>query len=310
MIAMCHSIDPSVENRHRFAMECSKASTKYQMHILHVLTTHDEIIAREFFELSSDTQDALVEKHGISVAKLRSHVVRFFLALTHSEKFTLDNELESADDIYSIFIILETKQYMTFLKSDILESIIHRFCKELKSKLESFNMTFNQYIKRRVCDSTLFCRETFVPPECLYASSEEDRVPTNGEVLILITHGILDAEHNTIEDVIRLIKKVSRILDIPYMCLNLHKIEPNCLTLYHYIPSCFKETVIHLQHDQVARLLCNGLVKEQCGDTTIHLEEKCEFTLAVRFMVCCIIVIHFCRLICILRTIINLLCKY
>ena len=120
MIAMCHSIDSSVENRHRFAMACSKASTKYQRHILHVLTTHDEIIAREFFELSSDTQDALVEEHDISLAKLRSHVVRFFLALTHSEKFTLDNELENADDIYSIFIILETKQYMTFLKSDIL----------------------------------------------------------------------------------------------------------------------------------------------------------------------------------------------
>ena len=288
---MCRSIG---ENIKQFAMKCSKASTKYQNHILQVLTTHDDIIAREFFELSSDTQDALVEEHGISVAKLRSHVVRFFLVLTHSKKSTLHNELKSADEIYDIFIILEKKQYMTFLIPDILESIIDRFCKELNSNLERFTKTFNKYIKRRVCDSTLFYREKFLPPDCLDASIEKDGVSTNGEVLILITHDILDAEHNTFEDVIRLLRKVSRILDIPYPYLSLHKIEPNCLTLYHYIPSCFKETVIRLQHDQVARLLCNGLVKEQCGDTTIDLEEKCEFTLAVRCIIVCHTVVYCC----------------
>ena len=239
----------------------------------YTVKVQDGEIERQFFTLSNTTEKALVRK-GVSVSEIVSHVTRSCEVPSSKKPVVLQN-LDQAPDIPRIFAILVVNKYMTCIKYGILKSLIGTFCKEeLSDGLKRFEEIFKKYIKRKIRESPLILNQRVLPPQDVLG--EENDNSLSEETLMLFTHDIWDPS-NTVEDLLHLQEKVCNIYGIPYMLIKIRGIIPNCLILCLTIPSCWKEAVKQLRHEQVTRLIYFGFIKEQCGDTIHDLEDMCKY---------------------------------
>ena len=191
------------------------------------------------------------------------------------EKPVILQVLEQAPNVHRIFAILVANRYMTCIKYDILKCLIDDFCEEeLSGELKRFEETFKKYIKRRIDESLLICNQRLDPAE--EELDEESDNSLSEEKLLLFTHDIWNPS-NTLEDLLLLENKVCDIYGIPNTLVKIRGIIHNCLVLCLLIPSCLKETVTHLRHKQITRLIYFGFTKEQCGDTIHRLEDMCKY---------------------------------
>ena len=253
---------------------CSPLSPKYQRELLGKLKKHNKIIQMEFFDLCNDTEVAIADK-DISMSALRSHVSRFLsVNLSASQGSALSDELKDVTDFHDFFRILITRKYINILRYEMLESIVETFHLDLKDKLEKYKGTYKNYMKSRVCETIFFKKEIFQPPIDMSDNEYEGSLACE-ETLILVTHDIWSPE-SYLGDVDDIILKISEILRIPFHTLKLQKIESNCLTIYLSIPSCLKENITTLNLEKISRLICSGIVKEQCGELVNDLEDMCK----------------------------------
>ena len=130
---------------------------RYKRWLQRILRKDSKNIAMKFFRLTNHTLDVL-EKEGPSVVRLKKYTSRFPITKNKSTP-TLADVVQPADDVYHMFLILETKHFLTFYKYAILEYIIEDMCKnnkKLNVELEEYKSHFKEYIKRRVCESSLY----------------------------------------------------------------------------------------------------------------------------------------------------------
>lgn len=211
----------------------------------------------------------MLEKKEVSVVKLKNYTSLFPMAKSKSSP-TLADVVQSANDVYGVFIILKTHHFLTFYKFTILESIIKDLCSdsvEVKAELEEYKLYFEVYIERRVCESSLYYSEEFNP--------EDTCTPKEGCNLILITDDHWDRE-SSLKAVLGLESTVAKIFSIKQFALCLKRIEENCLQLYHTIPTCLECIILAINQKQVQQLISCGIAEIYCGERHIVLKTcKC-----------------------------------
>ena len=237
---------------------------RYKRQLLRILYDESETIAIQFFDLTYHTINVL-EKEGASVVKLKKYASRFPMTKSNSTP-TLADEIQPADDVDDVFSILETKHFLTFYNFKVLESIIKNVCKdnvELKKELEEYKSLFKEYIKRRVCESSLYYGGEFSPGDTC--------TPKEGCNLVLITDEKWNHE-SSLKAVLGLEKTVADIYKIKDFVFGLERIEENCLRLYYNIPMFLEHVILSMKQEQVLTLISSGIAEIYCGGCHIVLQ--------------------------------------
>ena len=230
---------------------------RYRQRLRRILHKDSKNITMKFFRLTNHTLKVL-EREATSVVKLKKYTSRFPITKSESTP-TLADIVQPADDVHDMFFILETKHFLTFYKFAILESIIEEECtdnQKLIDELEEYKAHFKKYIKRRVCESSLYYGAEFNPGDSC--------APKEGCNLILITDESWNYE-SSLQTVLDLEEDVAEIFGIEDFALCLKRIEKNCLRLYHSIPTCLESVILSIKNEQVQQLVKRGIAEIYCG---------------------------------------------
>lgn len=243
---------------------------RYKRRLQRILHGDSKDIAQRFFNLSTNTLKSLVAE-GTSVEDLKEHISRFSIVIGETAP-TLADVVQSARKVFDVFFILEKQHYVTFYKFTILESIIENLCadndKRLSKQLDEYKGQFKIYIRRRVCESSLYYGGEFNPGDTCELKE--------GCNLVLITDKNWNPEA-TLTAVLDLERDIAGIFGIQDFILGLKRIEENCLRLYHIIPTCVEHVILSIKQEQVVKLLSLGIAEIYCGSTHIILQ-MCKCT--------------------------------
>ena len=184
----------------------------------------------------------------------------------------LDQELDSAQTTGRIISTLVKKDLLSFLHYDFIEEIVTSCCVQscvLKDLLEKYEEAYNEYIKRRVCETSLYNEGQF--KEFTGSDSEKKTVE-----LLLIT----DEKWNGYTPFAR-VKDFEYIIQTAFRCnkflLTLKSIEPQCLKLrYALIPSLV-DHIFPLTLEEWNKLRSHGVAQIHCRDYHYMVDRKCKF---------------------------------
>ena len=180
------------------------------------------------------------------------------------------NTLKSAKTIADIIFILLQKKLLSFLHYSLIKTIVKSFCEkstEIKDKLEKYNKAFDEYIKRRVCETSLYYDGQF---KVFTGSDSEETVK-----LLILT----DENWNEYTEFVR-VKNLKPIIARAFRCneffLALQSIEPQCLKLrYALIPSLV-DHIFPLTLEEWNKLRSHGVAEIHCKDYHYMVDEKCK----------------------------------
>ena len=168
-------------------------------------------------------------------------------------------ELKSQTSISGIFLELVTKNLISFLQFSILKRVITEICcgfQELHELLKSYEMEFNEYIKRRVCETHIYQEGRF---EAFSSSSSEEKKVE----LVIITDEYWNDSIQLMK-VLELEELVADCLDIDRFSLEVVNIESNCLRIHYAIPLQVAKVIFPLTEEEWKKLSQNHIVKIQC----------------------------------------------
>ena len=169
-------------------------------------------------------------------------------------------ELESQTSISGIFLQLVKKNLISFLQFSILKRVITEICcgcQELQEQLKSYEMEFNEYIKRRVCETHIYQEGRFEA----FSSSSSDLKEKKVE-LVIITDEYWDDSIKFVK-AIELEGLVAKCLDIDHFSLEMVNIESNCLRIHYAIPLQVAKVIFPLTEEEWKKLSQNHIVKIQ-----------------------------------------------
>lgn len=242
---------------------------RYKERLQLILHRDSKNITMQFFELTNHTLKIL-EKKNTSIVKLKKYVSRFPMMKNKSNP-TLADVVQPADDVDDLFSCLEKSHFLTFYKFEILESVIKHMCTDdmtLSEELKEYKKHFKEYIRRRVCESSLYYGGDFNPGETC--------APKEGCNLVLITDESWNHE-SCLKDVLELKGVVADIFGIEDFALCLKRIEENCLKLYHSIPTFLENMILSVKDDQIQKLMSHGIAEIYCGGYhTVLQMRKCN----------------------------------
>lgn len=213
---------------------------------------------------------SLLETERTSVRKLKEHIL-LSSELTGKSSPTLGDIVGPTESMFDVILCLVKQHFITFYKFKLLESIVEIVCIDkdgkLKAKLAEYKKQFKMYIRRRVCESSLYYGARFNP--------EDACTPKEGCNLVLITDERWD--HNaTLEVLLDLECEVADIFGIKRFLLRLEAITKNCLRLYYSIPANVEHVILSIQHEQVLKLMNCGIAEIHCGGHHMFLQIMCK----------------------------------
>ena len=182
----------------------------------------------------------------------------------------LDEELESAKSTARIITILVKRDLLSFLHYDFIEEIVTSCCEEssiLKALLEKYKEAYDEYIKRRVCETSLYREGEFKE----FTGSDSE-----GTVELLL---ITDEKWDGYTPFAR-VKDFEYIIQMAFRCnkflLTLKSIEPRCLKLrYALIPSLV-DHIFPLTLEEWNKLKSHGVAEIHCRDYHYMVDGKCK----------------------------------
>ena len=180
------------------------------------------------------------------------------------------NELKSATDIDDVICVLVEKYLLSFLHYELIEIIVTSCCDksdEIKDMLKNYQKEFDDYIKRRVCETSLYYDGKF---KVFTGSDSKETVE-----LVIIT----DENWNDYTPFLKVLDFESIIANA-FRCdkifLTLQSIEPHCLKLrYALIPSLV-DHIFPLTPEEWNKLRFHGVAEIHCGDYHCMVDEKCK----------------------------------
>ena len=180
------------------------------------------------------------------------------------------NELKSATDIDDVICVLVEKYLLSFLHYELIEIIVTSCCDksdEIKDLLKIYKKEFDDYIKRRVCDTSLYYDGKF---KVFTGSDSKETVD-----LVIIT----DENWNDYTPFLKVLDFESIIANA-FRCdkifLTLQSIEPQCLKLrYALIPSLV-DHIFPLTLEEWNKLRSHGVAEIHCRDYHYMVDEKCK----------------------------------
>ena len=202
--------------------------------------------------LTIKTEDFLI-KEIIPVEKLVTCISPFFDD-TYKSVPLIDDQLDTAHSVSRVFIILKRNGLMSFINYRIMEPIINDVCKneELIQDLEMYKAHFKMYVKRRVCEASVYASGTFQPGEMSN--------PAEGDGLLIITDETW-CEQKPLGSLLELKVCIAEIFKINDFALSLRSIESNCLQMHFYLSNGIGRMVFPLTFEQGNELHMHGIVE-------------------------------------------------
>ena len=181
------------------------------------------------------------------------------------------NELKSATSPDDVICVLVEKDLLSFLHYELIERIVTSCCNqsdEIKDLLKTYKQMFDEYIKRRVCETSLYYDGKF---KVFTGSDSKETVE-----LVIIT----DENWDDYTPFLR-VKAFESIIAAAFRCdkifINLQSIEPQCLKLrYALIPSLV-DHIFPLTLEEWNKLRSHGVAQIHCRDYHYMVDRKCKF---------------------------------
>ncbi len=164
-------------------------------------------------------------------------------------------ELQAADNIDRVFLILTSRGYMSFFSYHIIECIINAFgVQQDKENLRDYTTKFNEYSKRSIF-------------ECpAYSLARKDQAN-----LVVKIEGVNFEECN-LSHLAAFKSRISDIINVTDSTLRLCTVEKGCVQLTFQMPHFVKEVVFPLSESQKAALRVEGVTRLTCEDYQCPLE--------------------------------------
>ena len=237
-------------------------------------------ICKKFDVLTTQTELYLC-KEKVEVTTLVTCIVGLE-SVTFPDQKTVLAELRALNDVTHVFAFLVDRKLVSFLQYDIIEQIIVSFCSEnakLSKMLNDYKAHFNDYVKRRICESSLFEERKWI---------EFDGKSDSKPMLVMATDHTWD-KFKSLMTAMNFREHVGEIFGIEEFHLDLKSIDAKCLRFYFEVPSCFHELVFPLTPEQEECLWKYGIVKIQYGQVTLDIGMDC----GVRSIACVAVYFHF-----------------
>ena len=177
-------------------------------------------------------------------------------------------QLEAQTSISGVFLELVKKSLISFLQFSILKRIITELCmgsQELQDKLTAYESEFNEYIKRRVCETRIYHEGRF---EVFTGSKTQKKVE-----LLIITDENWDDSIKFVK-VVDLEALVAKCLNIDHFDLQIVSIEPHCLRIRYAVSIHIAETVFPLTSEEWKKLSNHGIIKIHCQKYFYTTDDK------------------------------------
>ena len=159
---------------------------------------------------------------------------------------------------------------ISFLQYNLITHIVQSCCEkstEIKNKLKEYNEAFDKYIKRRVCETSLYYDGKF--KEFTRSDSEES-------VNLLI---ITDESWNECTEFVKVIQLksiIARAFGCNKFSLALQSITPQCLKLCYALMPSLVHHIFPLTLEEWNKLRSHGVAEIHCKDYHYMVDEKCK----------------------------------
>ena len=180
-------------------------------------------------------------------------------------------ELENATCVSGVFLSLIKRNLISFLQFSIIKRVITTLCFDsarLQEKLETYEAHFDQYIKRRVCESSIYHEGRF---EMFTGTDSEDKVE-----LLIITDENWD-DYIPFVKILDLEDVVANCLNIDRFAIQLASIEPHCLRMRYTISVHIVNSVFPLTDEEWRALTRHGVVEMECLSFHYYKDKKCKY---------------------------------
>ncbi|CAI8050458.1 hypothetical protein GBAR_LOCUS27713, partial [Geodia barretti] len=177
-------------------------------------------------------------------------------------------ELVAETSISGVFLELVTKSLISFLQFSILKRVITELCtgsQELQEKLKAYESEFNDYIRRRVCETSIYHEGRF---EVFTGGKSDKKVE-----LLIITDKHWDYSIGFV-DVLDLEALVAKCLNIDRFNLQMFRIEPNCLRIRYAVSILIAKAVFPLTNEEWKQLCHLGIVNIRCQEYFYTTDDK------------------------------------
>ena len=177
-------------------------------------------------------------------------------------------ELRTETSISGVFLELVQKNLVSFLQFSVLKRIITELCagsQELQEKLKVYESLFNEYIKRRVCETGIYHEGRF---EAFSATKSDKKVE-----LLIITDENWDDSIKFVK-VLDLEDLIAKCLKIDCFDLHIFRIEPKCLRIRYAISIDIAQTVFPLTNEEWKKLSHLGIIKIYCEEYFYSTDDK------------------------------------
>ena len=177
-------------------------------------------------------------------------------------------ELQAESSISGVFLELINKSLISFLQFSILKRVITELCsgsKELQENLKTYESEFNEYIKRRVCETRIYHEGRF---EAFSGSKSDNKVE-----LLIVTDDNWDYSIEFVK-VLDLEELVAECLNIDHFNLQIVCIEPQCLRIRYAISIDIARTVFPLTNEEWKKLSHLGIIKIHCEEYFYSTHDK------------------------------------
>ena len=180
------------------------------------------------------------------------------------------NEIKLATSTDDVICVLVEKDLLSFLHYELIERIVTCCCNqsdEIKDLLKNYKKRFDEYVKRRVCETSLYYDGKF---KVFTGSDSKETVE-----LVIIT----DENWDDYTPFLR-VKEFESIIAKAFRCdkifMILQSIEPQCLKLrYALIPSLV-DHIFPLTLEEWNKLRSHGVAEIHCRDYHYMLDGKCK----------------------------------
>ena len=260
------SVIPSTKHFSTVTNVSSMSSIEWRI-LQRKICSDSEEIMEEFASLRINAEHYLLEKN-CEISKLLTCIMDVKHVKTASKESPL-HELKTATSVSDVFLGLFERNLISFLQFSIVKRVIKKLCvdsSELQEQLEGYDAHFNAYIKRRVCESSIYHEGRF---EVFTGCDSEDKVE-----LLIITDDNWD-DYTQFMKVLDLERIVANSLNFDRFSLQLASIEPQCLRIRYTISLHIVNSVFPLTAEEWKELTCNGIVEMKCLEFCYAKQEKC-----------------------------------
>ena len=226
-----------------------------------------KVLNNNFCLLLAKTQSYLLKnctcKSLVAIVMSTKHVRTAF-------KDSSLSEIKLATSTDDVICVLVEKDLLSFLHYELIERIVTSCCDhsdEIKDLLKNYKKRFHDYVKRRVCETSLYYDGKF---KVFTGSDSKETVE-----LVIIT----DENWDDYTPFLR-VKEFESIIANAFRCdkifMILQSIEPQCLKLrYALIPSLV-DHIFPLTLEEWNKLKSHGVAEIHCRDYHYMVDGKCK----------------------------------